>query len=321
MVRHQTGSELQVEVADGAGEPPAPAASRPRRLPLGALVRTARPKQWVKNLLVFAAPGAAGVLTEPEAVGRAAVAFVAFCLAASGTYLLNDAIDHVADRLHPMKRHRPIAAGHLRPGTAKVVAAVLLVAALVVSGLAGGRELALVMAAYVTVTLAYSAGLKNVPVIDLAGLASGFVLRAIAGGVAVDVPISDWFLIVISFASLFVAAGKRQAEFIRLGDARELHRVTLGAYSVPFLRSVRSTTTAVTLTAYCLWAFERGDGAARPLWYQLSIIPFALAMLCYSLRVESGQGDAPEDLAVGDRSLQLLGLAWVVLFGLGVHAT
>ena len=326
-MRQQSGSDIEVEPAGGDptargrgdGEPRR-GAHRPARPPLAALVRTARPRQWVKNVLVFAAPGAAGVLTHADAVWRASVAFAAFCLAASGTYYLNDAIDHRADRVHPTKRRRPVAAGLIRPRTAGVVGVALLLAGLLVAAAAGGPQLALVVGAYLAVTVAYSTRLKQVPVLDLAGLASGFVLRSIAGGVAVDVPISAWFLIVTSFAALFVAAGKRQAEHVRLGDERDLHRSTLGAYSVPYLRSVRSTTAAVTMTAYCLWAFEKGELAARPVWFELSIIPFVLAMLCYGLRVEAGQGDAPEDLAVGDHTLQLLGLAWVVLFGLGVYA-
>src|SRR3954451_8702982 len=171
-----------------------------------------RPKQWIKNLLVFAAPGAAGVLREARSFLLALGAFGVFCLAASGTYLLNDAIDFEADRLHHRKRLRPIAAGIVPVGVAKACAAVLLVAAAATSLALGGWSLLLVVGCYIGITLAYTLALKHEPIIDLAAVASGFVLRAIAGGVVTGVAISEWFIIVTSFASLFVVAGKRGAE-------------------------------------------------------------------------------------------------------------
>src|SRR5680860_526583 len=191
---------------------PVPDAAPPRPSTVGALVRTARPKQWLKNVLVLAAPAAAGVLTEGDVWPRVVVAFVAFCLAASGTYFFNDAMDADADRNHPTKRHRPVAAGHLGTGAAKAVGLVLLVAALAISAPIEGGRLLLVIAIYVALTVAYSSWLKREPVIDLAAVAAGFVLRAVAGGVAAGVPLSNWFLIVAGAGSLFIVAGKRHAE-------------------------------------------------------------------------------------------------------------
>ncbi len=289
-----------------------------------ALLRTARPRQWVKNILVFAAPGAAGVLSHGNDALRATATFGVFCLAASGTYLLNDAIDAASDRHHPIKRERPVAAGEIPvPVAGWTGVAVMAIAIGLAWWLAGGR-LALVIALYLTVSTAYSLRLKHEPVIDLACVSSGFVLRAIAGGIATHVFLSDWFVIVTSFGALLVVAGKRSAEHTDLGEGRSAHRPALSAYPAAFLRTVRLIAASVTLTAYCLWAFERSATVTRshhshPIWFELSIVPVVLAVLHLELRFEGGQGGAPEDLALGDRMLQLLGLAWVVLFAIGVY--
>jgi len=284
------------------------------------LLRTARPKQWAKNVLVLAAPGAAGVLTDVDVIRDTALAFVALSLAASGTYFLNDAADHESDREHPKKRHRPVAAGHVAVGSAVATGLILLLAGLGVA-FATDAQLALVVALYVSLTVAYSYALKHQPILDLAAVASGFVLRAIAGGVATDLPISEWFLIVASFGSLFIVAGKRHGEHLDLEDdeARAGHRATLAMYSLPFLRYVRSTSSAVAIMAYCLWAFERGAEAPSPIWYQLSVIPFVLAILSYALRLERGDGSAPEDIILHDPVIIGLGAAWAALFAAGVY--
>ncbi|HEV7886346.1 MAG TPA: decaprenyl-phosphate phosphoribosyltransferase [Acidimicrobiales bacterium] len=286
----------------------------------GGLLRTARPKQWVKNVLVFAAPGAAGVLSEAGPLGRTAAAFVVFCLAASGTYLLNDSLDYAADRLHPVKRHRPVAAGVVPVRIARVAGAVLLVLAVAVAWPVAGWRLALVVGVYVVLTLSYSLWLKHQPVIDIAAVAAGFVVRTIGGGVAAGVPISQWFLIVASFGSLFMVSGKRSAEFAEMGDDRANTRVTLSFYTASFLRYVRSVTSSVAIAAYCLWAFEKANAATTHVWFELSIVPFVLGILRYALLLETGHGGAPEEVVLTDRTLQVLGLAWAVLFAIGVYA-
>lgn len=314
-------------MARAVSEQPAAVADRPApdltpRRPVRAALRVARPRQWIKNLLVFAAPGAAGVLGHAHQLLQAAGAFGVFCLAASGTYFLNDAGDAAADRLHPVKQHRPVAAGMV-PVPAAVGAGIALMAAAEAAawGLAGWK-LAAVIGVYLAVSVAYTLSLKHEPVLDLACVSSGFILRAIAGGVATHVRLSDWFLIVTSFGALLVVAGKRSAEHATLGDSRADHRRTLGHYPAPFLRSVRLLSAAVSVTAYCLWAFGRAGslGAGHhPIWFELSIVPFVLALLHLELRFETGHGAAPEDLALGDRALQLLAVAWVVLFAVGVY--
>src|SRR5688572_25261841 len=251
-----------------------------------ALIRTARPKQWSKNVLVFAAPAAAGVLDEPDQVIRTLVAFVAFCLAASGTYFFNDALDAHVDRLHPMKQFRPVAAGFISERLAKVIAGILVLLGILVAAPVQDGQLSAVVAGYVVLTLTYSAWLKHEAVVDLGAVAAGFVIRAIAGGVATGVEISDWFLIVAGGASLFMVTGKRYAEQIELGDASGAHRATLTAYSRGYLSYVRAVASGVTIMAYCLWAFESAAKTGSQAWFEISIVPFVLAILRYAHVIE-----------------------------------
>jgi len=288
-----------------------------RSLP-AAMVVSLRPRQWLKNVLVFAAPLAAGSIFERDVLIPAILAFVVFCLMSSATYLINDIRDADADRAHPTKCRRPIAAGELSPGLAIVVAVVLALASL---GLALAVNLSLfgIVLAYAVFTLAYSLFLKHEPVIELALLSLGFLLRAIAGGAAADLPISPWFLIVAAFGSLFMAAGKRFSELQRseVETSEEPRRRSLAGYTSSYLRFVWGVAAAVTITAYCLWAFEVGLGESSFPWSQWSVLPFVLAILRYAVDVDRGEAEAPEDVVLRDRALQALGLAWLVLFGLG----
>lgn len=314
------------EAVDRPDERPAEPARSPASLPLG-LARLCRPRQWLKNLLVFVAPAAAGVLFHRNVLWHAAAAFGIFCLAASGTYFLNDAIDAPADRLHPTKRLRPVAAGVVPVPLAVVVGLAMLAVSIGLGQLLAGWHLTLVMAVYVLVNVAYSLGLKNEPVLDLAAVSAGFVLRAVAGGVATGVALTDWFLIVASFGSLLIVTGKRSGEKKLLAEQQADDgsiRQTLGLYSPSFLRSVRTLSAAVTVTAYCLWAFGRAAQLHRgtdPIWFQLTVIPFTVALLHVMRLLDSGQGAAPEELALHDHRLQIYGVCWIALFAAGVYAT
>jgi decaprenyl-phosphate phosphoribosyltransferase len=299
--------------AVGTGGAPAETA----RSPAWGLLRAARPKQWFKNVLVLAAPGAAGVLFEAPRLTGITLTFVALCLVASGTYLLNDVSDVEADRLHPRKRRRPVAAGVVSVPMAVAAGTVLLLCGLGLAFAVGWLVLAAV-ALYVVLSSVYTAWLKHVAVVDIVTIASLFVVRAVAGGLAASVPISRWFLIVASFGSLFVVAGKRYSESYDLGDGRGAVRATLDAYSPDFLRHVWTAASGVTLMAYCLWAFEQAGREAFP-FFELSIVPFVLFVLRYALIVDAGRAGAPEDVVLGDRALQLIGAVWVVVFGLGVY--
>lgn len=278
-----------------------------------------RPRQWIKNLLVFASPAAAGVLDEPEHAGRAALVFVAFCLAASGAYCLNDVADAEADRQHPHKRSRPVASGHVAPAVAVPLGIALLVAGLGTAGLTGSWAPVGIVALYVALQPAYTYWLKHVAVIDLVVVSAGFVLRAVAGVVGTDVPISDWYLIVASFGSLFLVAGKRSSE-LRLGDAAGGHRRSLDVYTPSFLLLVRAVAVSITLLAYCLWAFEKAEVADLGFpWFQLSIVPFSTLLLRYALAHESSELAGPEDIVLGDRQLQVIGVVWAGCLAAGVY--
>jgi decaprenyl-phosphate phosphoribosyltransferase len=285
-----------------------------------------RPKQWAKNVLVFVAPAAAGVLNPFEGtyyLRLTLVGFVAFCMVSSATYLLNDILDVESDRAHPTKRHRPIAAGIVPVPTAVAVAVVLFAAgvalALFNAGLGSDPnwKLAGVVAGYAVLTTAYSFWLKTIAVVDLVVLSSGFILRLLGGAFAAGVDVSDWFLVISLFGSLFIAAAKRHAEKVELGERAAELRPTLGVYSVEYLGLVRAAAAAGTMMSYCLWAVEAGTGATP--WPQLSIVPFVIAILRYALLVDQGEGSAPEEVILHDRQMQVMGVLMVVCIFIGIY--
>jgi decaprenyl-phosphate phosphoribosyltransferase len=300
---------------------PTTEAPLPPRKPVGVLrgvLRTMRPKQWVKNVLVLAAPFVAGSLFTSGIALHLAIAFVAFSLAASGVYLVNDANDIEADRAHPTKRDRPIAAGIVPAKLALVVAVVLLAGSLALSFLAS-TQLAIVLAVYIAVQLSYCFWLKHQPVLDICIVASGFLLRAIAGGAATGIPLSQWFLLTAGFGSLFMVAGKRYAEMMLAERTGAKIRKSLEAYSGSYLRFVWALSATVLTVSYCLWAFEIREAHHNSVWSVISIVPFVVAVLRYSVDVDSGNGGAPDEIALADRVLQVLAIVWVGTLTLAVY--
>lgn len=279
------------------------------------VVRALRPRQWIKNLLVAAAPAAASTLDDASVLGRTVAAIAIFTAAAGATYLVNDAVDVVVDRAHPTKRLRPVAAGHLAPDVARISGLVLGAAALVAAWVVD-RSFAVVVLIYLVVNAWYSAGMKKLPVIELAAVASGFVLRAVGGGTATDTPLSAWFLVVVSAASLFVVAGKRSAELHRTRGVGG--RSVLRRYPVESLGWLRTATAAIAVVAYALWVFAQ-DGA-NPWLAGVSLIPFTAAFARYSAAIDGGQGEDPEDIFLGDRAFQLIALAWAASYGVAIYA-
>lgn len=284
-----------------------------------SLIKQARPNQWVKNVLVFAAPGALGVLNQWEPFWKTLVVFVAFCLTASGTYYWNDIKDVEQDRLHPKKRFRPIANGDVPIGLARVVGTALLIAGPILAGVvrvqAGG-----VVALYAVLTIAYSTSLKHVPLLDLAIVASGFVLRAMAGAAETQTPMSNWFVLCVTFGSFFIVTGKRFAELVELGENAQSTRVSLKSYTVSYLRHVLVVSCTATVVTYCMWAFENSTAANETIpLHALSIIPMVLALLRYLMVLENGGGGAPEEVFIGDRTIQLYGAVWILVYGSAVY--
>jgi decaprenyl-phosphate phosphoribosyltransferase len=276
-----------------------------------------RPRQWVKNLLVLAAPLAAGRLFEPAIIKGAALAFVAFSLASAAVYLVNDVRDVEEDRQHPTKRFRPIAAGELKPATALTLAVVLGVCGLAL-GFFVSLPLGITILVYVALQLLYSAYLKHLPVVDLAMVASAYLLRAIAGGVATGIPLSQWFLLVAAFGSFFMVSGKRYSEMKSLGSGAGTRR-SLTRYSESYLRFAWMMSAVMVLISYSLWAFEnRGAGTLGIPWTAISIAPFTLALLQYALEVDAGTAGEPEEVVLKDRVLQGLGLVWLAVISIAV---
>lgn len=292
----------------------------PRRGPWRAAIVTLRPRQWIKNLLVIAAAGAAGALGHANVPVRVGLAFVAFCMLASGIYAINDVRDAAEDRLHPRKRFRPVAAGELAPQTAVGLGLALMLLGLILCGLIAPL-LALVGAGYLALTLSYTLLWRHLLLLDIFAIAGGFVLRAVAGGVASPVALSRWFLLVVISASVFVAAGKRHAELRRtsLAVVTAGRRRVLEGYTEGRLRMILLASAFVAVFAYAVWAFELTSVHGVP-WRPLTIIPFAVCIGRYGALIRAGKGESPEELLLGDRLLQVAGAVWLVLFALGVHA-
>lgn len=228
--------------------------------PLLALLQAIRPHQWSKNVIVFAALVFDRHLLELDSLVPSTIAFISFCLASSATYLLNDIRDAEHDRRHPRKCLRPIASGRLAPRHAAIVATAAGTSALILA-LAVGVPLALVIVAYLAVTIAYSAGLKHLVIIDVCLIAAGFVLRAVGGAVAISVPVSPWLYVCTALLALFIGFGKRRAELVNTCDNGDWARVSLDDYSIPLLDQLIGVVATATVIAYTLYTF---DAATAP---------------------------------------------------------
>ena len=291
---------------------------RPMVLAVGC-VRAARPRQWVKNLLVLAAPALGGALEQRQGVINALVALVAFTMASAGTYLINDARDVKADRLHPVKRERPVAAGVVPVKFAYGLGGALMAGALVLGFLTLPAAFAGVLAGYVAITLAYQAGAKDIPIWELGIVAAGFVLRLIAGGAATGTPLSSWFLIVGGGAAFYVVVTKRKAEIGEMSDEAYAHRPSLAGYTPDMLLMAQAATLGVTLTAYALWAFTDAVPGGTSAWLEVSIVPLFLGMLRLGQQAEILRVSAPEELLLRDTQMTGFGILWLalVIIGLG----
>ena len=298
---------------------------RPPKNLAEAMWKALRPRQWVKNVLVLMAPISAGtaVVTDPQVLLQVLYAFITFCLASSSIYLINDAQDVEADRAHPVKRFRPIASGVLPLGVAYAMGIVLMLAAVLLGFFLSGGPLAIVIAVYIVLQLGYCFGLKHQMVLDIVLVSSGFLLRAVAGGVAADVPLSQWFLLVMAFGSIFMASGKRYAEkMLTEQEGRQIRKV-LHSYTATYLRFVWTMSATALILCYSLWAFQQGEvPSVEPgakLWYEISMVPWAIAVMRYAVDVDRGDAGAPEDIALKDHVLQVIALLWLVCIVLAVY--
>jgi 4-hydroxybenzoate polyprenyltransferase len=281
---------------------------------LAELVIAMRPRQWTKNLLVFAALLFAQKAGDRLALLEAVQTFVVFCLLASAMYLINDCLDVEKDRLDPVKGQRPIACGRLPVAAAVTAAALILVGSLGGAYLAGGRGLLQVALAYAGITLAYSGFLKHVVIVDVFCIAAGFVLRAVAGAVAIKADISPWLIICTLLLSLFLALSKRRGELVLLGEEAANHRASLAEYSLELLDQMIAVVTASTLMSYCLYTIADRTVKMVGSTNLLFTIPFVIYGIFRYLYLmhQKGAGGHPDKVLLSDWPL----LIDIVLYAL-----
>ncbi|MDR0959381.1 MAG: decaprenyl-phosphate phosphoribosyltransferase [Propionibacteriaceae bacterium] len=296
-------------------------AATPPRHQLPAAIRVLRPRQWLKNVFVLAAPLAAGTLFHTGVLWRTLLAVVAFIAVSAAIYVVNDVRDAEDDRRHPVKRLRPIAAGEIRPVTALVIGACCALAGFAL-GFFLDTDFGAILVFYVLLQISYSLWLKDRPIIDLAVVTIGFLLRAISGGVATGLLLSQWFLLVAGFGSLFMVAGKRYSELVTLGSAAKT-RPSLAGYTPTFLRFIWGMSAALVVSSYALWAFDQhhDDTWLGIPWAIVSIAPFALVIISYARVIDAGKAGEPEDAVLGDVTLLAMACLWLVCVALAIFAT
>jgi len=280
---------------------------------LGALIKTARPYQWQKNLIVFAALIFAHKFTDPKSIALALLAFSTFCLASSAVYFLNDISDREKDRVHPSKKNRPIASGELSLPLAWLAAVVLLGAAFILGTIIDFPFL-LLMAGYILINIAYNIGLKNIVIIDVMSVSIGFVLRAAAGAAAIGVPISSWLLVCTTLLALFLGFAKRRHELVILGESAVSHRQSLAHYSPYFLDQMISVVTASTVVAYAFYTLSPEIQHKFHSKNLILTIPFVLYGIFRYLYLvhQKEEGGNPARLMITDLPLLICVTLWII---------
>lgn len=270
-----------------------------------------RPKQWLKNLMLFFPPFLGGMLTSMKGFSVGFLPFLSFCLASSASYIVNDLIDAERDALHPQKKARPIPAGLITPTTAVLFSVALAGVALLLAWQIS-LTFFVILALYLGNSLIYTLKLKNLPLFDLFSISAGFLLRLIAGGEAFGVSVSDWLFLSVFLLSLFLSTGKRLGEKISLGESAGAHRQSLVSYSEIYLHGVMFMTGAVVLVAYTMYVISR-----QTLIYTVPLCAFGL--MRYVLRVESGKSGDPTESLLRDGPLFAVSLLWTVIVGWGIY--
>jgi len=284
-----------------------------------AVLRTARPRQWPKNLLVFAAPLAGASLGRRDGLGYALVAAVAFGCASVAVYFINDVADAERDRRHPRKRFRPVAAGDLPKSHAIAIGAVCAAAGLAAGALISEPLLTACVGAYLTLSFLYSWVLKHIPVVEVLFVASGFLLRVLGGAAATHVPPSGWFLLVCSLGAFGVAIAKRYSELTNLGPEAVRHRPAMRFYRPAALRFSQIAVGAAMIAAYLAWAAGEHPGA-RP-WHLASAVPLVAALVRFGVLTGRRTSAPVEDLLMRDGLMLACELSWLALFVAGLYQT
>ena len=275
------------------------------------LIKITRPKQWIKNLMVFFPPFLSGALFHPGMLSKGFVPFMAFCFASSTAYIFNDLQDLSQDVLHPRKRLRPLASGEVFAGPAKALLLVLLAAAMLL-GWSVSPLFLLYIVIYLAISFAYSVRLKHLPIFDVFCISFGFVLRLYGGGEAFGVYVSDWLFLSVFLLALFLSVGKRYSEQLLLGDSAGDHRSTLEAYPTGFLEGAMYLSGSAVLITYAMYAIT------TPLMvYTVPLCVFGL--LRYLMHIKAGGEGDPAETLLKDPTLLLIGVLWVITVGLSVY--
>lgn len=278
-------------------------------------IQLARPHQWVKNAFVLAPLLFSGRIRELAAVELAGAAFVMFCLLASAVYMVNDVVDRVSDQAHPTKRHRPIAAGRIPASSALGVSVVLGLAATVMAW-GVDRSLVAIVVAYLGLNLLYTFYLKHVVILDVFAIAAFFLLRLLAGSVAIDVTASIWLILCGGLLALFLGFAKRRHELLLLGDQSTDHRSVLSEYSTEFLDQMSTVLLAVTVVTYIMYtvsAQKVGEIGSNALVYSTAFVLYGVFRYLYL--VHQRDGGSPTETLLTDRALLVDVVLWVLFCG------
>lgn len=271
-------------------------------------IRLLRPSQWLKNLILLFPPFLSGSFLAPGIAAKGIPAFVAFCLASSAGYILNDIMDLEQDRLHPKKRYRPLPSGALSATSAATLAVFLLCGGVGLAAATLSNRFLLFLVLYLLVTAIYSLKVKDIPLLDVFCVATGFIIRLEAGGEAFAVPVSDWLFLTVFLLALFLSIGKRLTEKRNLGDGAGLHRKSLAGYPDGFLDGAMYLTGGAVLVTYSMYTLSRSH-----LFYTAPLCCFGL--LRYIMRVKSGKSGDPTESLLKDVPLLLVSLAWASIIG------
>jgi len=292
-------------------EPAQPEPVVPRRSPLRAAIKTGRPKEWVKNVFVFAGLLFSGKFTEGHAIAEALVTFVAFCLVSSAGYFLNDLIDVELDRKHPKKRFRPLAAGELSERAAMTIAPVLALVAVALAFGAVNWTVGLMVVGYGVAQTAYSLGLKQIVIIDVMTLAGLFILRVAAGAEAVDAHASEWLLLCTGMLAAFLGFTKRRQEAVSELHEGTSSRPVLEHYSLPFLDQMVSLVTTGTVISYAIYTVNSPLVGSEMMW---TIPPAVYGIFRYLYLIYDRNDDrSMSGIIAGDRGIQAAGAAFAII--------
>jgi 4-hydroxybenzoate polyprenyltransferase len=278
---------------------------------VAACLKLLRPVQWLKNLMLYFPPILGGVIAQSGMATRGVLPFIAFCLASSSIYLLNDIVDRDQDREHPVKRFRPIAAGTVAPLTACFLAGGLVIGGILL-GASVSRPFVLLLLGYLAVAVSYTLWLKNVPIVDLFCISAGFLLRLMAGGEVFGIVVSEWLFLSVFLLSLFLSTGKRLSEKYTLGEQAASHRKTLGEFPEGFLEGTMYMTGAAVLVTYTMYVISRHMQMA-------TVILCTFGLLRYIFRIRAGEGGDPTESLLKDPILFGVGLLWALMVSWGIY--